>query len=223
MEAVIYNQKGKETGKTKLPEAIFASKWNADLVQQVAISMQANARTSTAHTKDRSAVRGGGKKPWRQKGTGRARHGSTRSPIWVGGGVTHGPKANENYTKKLNKKMKSRALYAVLSKKFAEGEVMFVDSLSFDAPKSKGAREVLSALSSIKGFETIFTKKKNASLIVIPENNIFVKKSFNNFGNVEVEEVRNLNVLDVLTHKYLIIVNPEVSVKDMEGKIAVKK
>src|ERR1035437_10040489 len=96
-EATIYNQKGGEAGKIELPAKVFAAKWRADLVHQVVEGMRSNKRSGTADTKDRGEVRGGGKKPWKQKGTGRARHGSTRSPIWVGGGVTHGPLAEKNY------------------------------------------------------------------------------------------------------------------------------
>src|SRR5581483_12082966 len=101
LEATVWTVGGAKSGTVQLPEALFGRKWNADLVHQVVVGMQANARPTTAHTKFRGEVRGGGKKPWKQKGTGRARHGSNRSPIWVGGGITHGPRAEKVYAVKI--------------------------------------------------------------------------------------------------------------------------
>src|SRR6185437_9448180 len=129
METKIYNIEGKETGKMTLPENIFGLPWNADLMHQVVVSMRSNARHSIAHTKDRGEVRGGGKKPWQQKGTGRARHGSSRSPIWKGGGVSHGPRKEKLYAKVLPKGMRRKALLVALSRKYKDGEIIFLDKL----------------------------------------------------------------------------------------------
>src|SRR5574343_556524 len=143
METKIYNQNGQESGKIYLPESIFGLTWNADLVHQVVVSMMSSARHSIANTKTRGEVSGGGKKPWQQKGTGRARHGSTRSPIWVGGGIAHGPRSDKNYDRKINKKAKSKALFTILSKKFNDGEILFVDGINFSAQKAKDAKNTL--------------------------------------------------------------------------------
>ena len=210
MEATVYNSQGKETSKVTLPEAVFGLKWNGDLVSQVFNSMNTNARTNVAHTKDRSDVRGGGKKPWAQKGTGRARHWSSRSPIWVGGGVAHGPRNEKNFDRKVNKKMKAKALYTVLSKKFKDGEIIFVDSLSFDTPKTKDAKAVIGALSGANdSYRYLATKRKNAALIATDEKDINTEKSFSNFGSMEVMEARNLSVVDALNTKYIVLENPE--------------
>ncbi len=209
METIVYNQSGKEAGKIKLPEAIFGLSWNADLVHQVVVSMNSSARHSIANTKTRGEVSGGGKKPWQQKGTGRARHGSTRSPIWVGGGIAHGPRADKNYDRKINKKAKAKALYTILSKKFKDGEVLFVDSLSFATPKASEAKNTLIAFSKIKGFEKFATKPKNVAILSVDKKNPALVKSFKNFGNLEVEEFRNINPVSVLNHKYLVISNPK--------------
>jgi len=219
MEATIYSQKGESKGKLKLPESVFGVKWNADLVHQVVSVMQGNERQGSAHTKDRGEVRGGGKKPWQQKGTGRARHGSIRSPLWVGGGVTHGPRKEKNYKRDIPKSMKSKALAVVLSKKMKDGEVGFIDNLTFSAPKTKEALAVMKSLSSIAGFERTLLKKKNSLLIALPKRNAAVEKSFGNFGNVMVEETRNLNPMELLNYKHLFIVDPENSISVLEKRV----
>ncbi len=213
MEATIYNQQGKSSGKIKLPEAIFGAPWNADLVHEVVRLMNSNSRTNIAHAKTRGEVRGGGKKPWKQKGTGRARHGSSRSPIWVGGGVTHGPRNDQNYSRKINKKARIKALFSILSKKYKEGEILFIDSMNISAPKSKDAKTIISSLSTIKGYERLGTKKLNAAIITLDKKTNAISKSFNNFGNISIEEFRNINPVSVLNHKFLIVSNPEESLK----------
>jgi len=214
MEAILYNKKGEKAGKVAVPENLFGLSWNADLVHQVVTAMQGNARAGTAHTKDRGEVRGGGKKPWKQKGTGRARHGSSRSPIWRGGGVAHGPRTEKNYERKVNQKMRQKALLVALSRKLKDGEVIFVDSLEMGAPKTSEAKGVLSAFSKA-GFAT---KKKNAFHIALPSAHKPTMKSFSNFGNVMIDDVRNLNPLSVLSAKYLLIANPESAFETLGKK-----
>ncbi len=216
METLTYNQKGQEAGKMKISESVFGVPWNADLVHQVVVSMMSNSRQSIAHTKTRGEVRGGGKKPWQQKGTGRARHGSSRSPIWVGGGTTHGPRNDKNYDRKINKKAKTKALYTILSKKFRDGEILFIDTLSFKTPKAQDAKTTLLAFSKIKGFEKFATKPKNVAIISIDKKHPELTKSFKNFGNLEIEEIRNINPVSILNHKYLVIANPAESLKAFE-------
>ena len=210
METVVYSLEGKKTGTINLPENVFGVRWNADLVKQVADSLLSTKRKNVAHTKDRSEVRGGGRKPWRQKGTGRARHGSIGSPIWVGGGVTGGPRNDKNFERKVSKKMRAKALYTILSRKWREGEVLLIDSVTLAEPKTKVAIQALHSLSNIKGFENLFSKKNNAAVIALSGKRKEIERAFSNLGNVEVIEARNLNPLILLEYKYLVIENPEL-------------
>ncbi|MFH0846324.1 MAG: 50S ribosomal protein L4 [Patescibacteria group bacterium] len=220
METKIYDIKGKEVDKMVLPEEVFGLPMNQDLVHQVVVSMTSNARSAIAHTKDRSEVSGGGIKPWRQKGTGRARHGSRRSPLWIGGGITFGPTKDKNYTRKINRKMKAKALFTVLSQKFRDGEVLFVDQIKFTEPKTKEAKSVLEKLSKIKGFEMLLNKRKNSAFIALGDRDLETVKSFNNFGNLEIDDVKNINPVELLTYKHLIITNPKESIDFLSSKLA---
>lgn len=222
MEAKVYNQKGKETGMITLPEDVFGVSWNADLVHQVAVSIMSNKRANTADARMRGEVSGGGKKPWKQKGTGRARHGSSRSPIWKGGGVTHGPNNDKNYNLKINKKMMIKALYTALSEKMRKGQVLFVDTLAMSEIKTKNAEAVLKNLATISGFERLGTWKKEIAHVVVAERTSEVVKSYQNLPQVGLADVKNINVLDILNHKYLVIANPEASVNFISGKMASK-
>lgn len=219
MNAKIYSKEGKEAGSLALPEAVFGAAWNADLVHEVVVGMQANARTSTAHTKDRSEVRGGGKKPWRQKGTGRARHGSRRSPIWTGGGVSHGPRSDKDYSVKINKKVRAKALAAVLSKKLTDQEVIFVDSLTMGEPKTKEAKAIVTAIANGTGMTTLATKRKNAALVVLSGRDVATEKSFRNFGNIEVTQAKDVNPVDLLTYKYVVVADPQSSIEIFEKRV----
>lgn len=217
-EATIYNQKGAEAGKIELPAKVFAAKWRADLVHQVVEGMRSNKRSGTADTKDRGEVRGGGKKPWKQKGTGRARHGSSRSPIWVGGGVTHGPLAEKNYKRKISKSMRAQALFSVLSKKFKDGEIIFVDSLAMSSMKTKGALDVMKNLAKASGFKALSDSKKPRVLTALLGRDEKMEKSFRNLPQLELVFLKNLNPLDVLNYKYLLIENPVEAIKFLESR-----
>jgi large subunit ribosomal protein L4 len=218
MEAKVYDIKGKASGDITLPENIFGLSWNSDLVHQVATSLMTNKRKPVAHVKERGEVRGGGKKPWQQKGTGRARHGSTRSPIWVGGGITHGPRNEKNFERKISKKMKAKALFTILSRKYKDGEILFVDSITLSEPKTKVAVDTLHKLSQVKGFENLLTKKNNSAVIALSNKNSDVERSMRNLGNMEVLEARNLHPLALLNHKYLVIENPSTSIGQLPGQ-----
>lgn len=222
LQAKVYSQAGKEVADIALPEKVFGVAWNADLVHDVVVAMQGNARANTAHTKDRSEVRGGGKKPWQQKGTGRARHGSSRSPIWAGGGQAHGPRNERDYTRKLNKNVRAKALGAVLSKKFADGKLILVDALAFPQPKTKDAIASLVALAKATKEKGIITKRANATLVVLPERDANAERSFRNMGNVSVTQVKDVNPVELLTHKYVVVAKPEAALKTLESRVATK-
>jgi large subunit ribosomal protein L4 len=210
--APIYTMTGAKASTIALPPGLFAAQWKPDLVHQVTTALAANKRQNRAHTKDRSEVSGGGKKPWKQKGTGQARHGSSRSPIWRHGGVTFGPRSERDYSEKINRKMRVAALISALSKKAADGEIILVDSLTFSAPKTSTARAALTALAKVTD-HSLGDKRKNAALIAFASYDANAVKSFRNIGSILTEEVRNLNPLDLLTYKYLIIEQPERSFK----------
>jgi len=223
LEATVWNGKGEKAGSVSLPAELFGVAWNSDLVHQVVVGMQANARPTTAHTKFRGEVSGGGKKPWKQKGTGRARHGSTRSPIWKGGGVTHGPRAEKDYSVKINRKMRVAALTTVLSRKLRDGQVIFVDSLAFQKPATKDAKAMLVALAKGSGTPELATKRKNAAVIAYAKKDETSEKSFRNIGSLSLEEVRNLNPVDLVNKKYLVIENPAEALPVLSARLTGKK
>lgn len=211
MKVDIYNQNAEKTGDLELPKEVFGLPWNGDLVHQVVVSMQANKRMPIAHAKGRGEVSGGGRKPWRQKGTGRARHGSIRSPIWRGGGVTHGPSKEKIYAKKTNKKMKKGAFLSVLSKKLKDNEILFLDKIIVAESKTRESSQIINSISKIKGFEKLAIKKKNRAIIVLPQKEEYINRSFRNLFGIKIAEARNLNVLDLLKYKFLVITEPQKS------------
>jgi len=195
MTIKIYNQNSEIIGEMELPEEVFGRKWNPILVHQVLVAQTANRRKVLAHTKDRGEVRGGGRKPWRQKGTGRARHGSIRSPLWKGGGVTFGPTKERNFAKKINKKAKRLALFSALSKKFKDQEIKIVDEIKLDEAKTKIMAKIL---------EKFFPKKKNAGLVILPESQKELILATRNLPFAQITTVNSLNLEDVLKYKYLL-------------------
>ncbi|MFZ2167981.1 MAG: 50S ribosomal protein L4 [Minisyncoccia bacterium] len=222
LELPIFSMEGAKVGSISLPEGLFNAPWKSDLVHQVTTAMQANARQNRAHTKDRSEVSGGGKKPWAQKGTGQARHSSTRSPIWRHGGITFGPRNDRDYSEKINKKMRMGALVSVLSRKAKDGELILVDKFTFSEPKSALASTVLTKLAVGAGAAPLASKKKNAALLALAGYDANTIKSFSNFGNVTTEEARNLNALNAMTAKYLIIEKPEEAFAALEKRVTTK-
>lgn len=179
---------------------------NQELICQAINAQRANARKVIAYTKDRSEVRGGGKKPWRQKGTGRARHGSIRSPIWRGGGVTFGPTKERVFTQKINKKMKQKALFMALSSKVQDKECVLLDKLELNESKTKKMAEILNKLGSK------LKKDLNKSvLIILPSMDEKVIRAIRNIPKIKSIMANSLNVYDVLSYHYILM--PKESIK----------
>lgn len=191
-----YDQSGKEVGQTRVPSEIFDVKLSPDLVHQVVVSQMGNRRQVIACAKDRSEVRGGGKKPWRQKGTGRARHGSIRSPLWKGGGVTFGPTKERNFKRIIPKKMRRKALFMALSSKLKDGELIVVDELKLENPKTKEL---------VKIIEALLKEKRGSVLIALSSKNEMVRRAARNIPKLKVTTINELNALELLNHKYLLI------------------
>ncbi|MBI4088487.1 50S ribosomal protein L4 [Candidatus Kaiserbacteria bacterium] len=210
---------GKKIGTIALPGSIFDVPWKSDLVHQVTTAMQANLRQNRAHTKNRAEVSGGGRKPWKQKGTGQARHGSTRSPLWRHGGITFGPRNERDYSEKINKRMRVGALLSVLSRKAKDGEIILVDAFTFAAPKTREALGSLVALSKATKTTLLSNKGSNSALVAFMSYNQNAIKSFNNLQGVATEEVRSLNPVVLLAHKYLIIEKPEAAFQALASRI----
>ncbi len=200
MKTDVYNQNGEVQGSVNLPKEIFEVALNSDLVHQVAVSLSANKRQVSAHAKTRGEVRGGGKKPWRQKGTGRARHGSNRSPIWKGGGVTHGPRNDRVFEREIPKKMRRKALLMVLSEKAKNNAIVVLEKIQLEKGKTKEVAKMLSVLPC----------KKSNTLIALPDYDKKIFLASRNISKTAIEDARNLNVLELLNHKYLLITKDSI-------------
>lgn len=201
LKATLYNMKGEKEKEIDIPESLFGVNLNQNLLYQVVRTQSLIRRQNSAHTKDRSAVRGGGRKPWRQKGTGRARHGSNRSPIWKGGGVTFGPDAERNYKKKINKKVKRKALAMVLSAKKEKDMIVFVSDLELKEPKTKVIQEFL------KNFEL-----EKSTLFVLPKMEENLILATRNLQNISTIQAKDINSLDLLSYRNLVISEDAVAV-----------
>lgn len=200
MKAKVYNFKNEAVGEIDLPENAFGVPWKPALVKQTVDAQLANRRRPWAHAKGRGEVRGGGRKPWRQKGTGRARHGSIRSPLWIGGGKAHGPTKNRDYAQKVNKKMKQLALASVLSRKLKDGEVKILESLRLEAPKTK-----LLAV-NLRSFLALSKRQKKFDALLIPDcENKGVYRAAANLQKTKALHPHSLNVYDCLNYKHIII------------------
>jgi len=189
----VYNQEGKEVADLNLNKAVFGLPWNADLVHQAVRIALANKRQVLASTKTREEVSGGGRKPWRQKGTGRARHGSIRSPLWKGGGVTFGPTKERNFKLKINKKMARKAFLTALSTKAKDNELLVLDDLKLSAPKTKEIAKIMKNFPQVKN-----------SLLALAGKNEDIKRAGRNLPNLRIINIDNLNILDILKYQYLI-------------------
>lgn len=192
-KVAVFNQDGSKADEISLNENIFGIEPNQNVLYDAIIMQRASLRQGTHSVKNRSAVRGGGRKPWRQKGTGRARQGSIRSPQWRGGGVVFGP-TPRSYGYKLPKKVRRLAIKSALSQKVIDQEVSVVESLNFDAPKTKEVQELLSAMES-----------NEKVLLVLEEGNDFAYLSARNIDGVKVVTPTNVSVLDVVSHDNLIL------------------
>ncbi|MBI4119540.1 MAG: 50S ribosomal protein L4 [Parcubacteria group bacterium] len=191
----VYDKSNNKAGTADLPDDIFGRKWNAALVHQVITAQQANRRKPVAHAKGRSEVRGGGRKPWRQKGTGRARHGSIRSPLWKGGGVTHGPTKERSYEQKINKKMRRLAIFTVLSAKVRERKLKVIDSLELDAPKTKLLFGTLGRIAD--GAKSV--------LLIPADKNASVYRAAANMPRVKALAPGSLNVYDLMRYEQILL------------------
>ncbi len=197
----VYNVEGKTVGEIELSAVVFGVVPDAALVHQVVVAQQANARRAIASTKTKGEVRGGGKKPWKQKGTGRARQGSTRSPQWVGGGIVFGPSNERNFSVKINRKTKKRAMQMILSDKVISNQLVVLESIKTDAPKTKMIVEMMKRLPVGKN-----------TLMVAPASQPLLLRMIRNIPHVKLVTANTLNVKDVLHYHSLVLLKDAVPV-----------
>lgn len=204
MQLPVYNQQGQKVSTLEVSDALFGVKPNPAVLHQVVIAQQANARQVGAHTKRRGEIRGGGKKPWKQKGTGRARHGSIRSPLWRGGGIVFGPRSNRNFTQKINRKMRRAALEMALSDKVSGQQLVVLESLVPSEKKTKAVTTILKAL----------PLKRGKTILALPRALQELGRLMGNVRGLTPMWAGSLNTRDVLGHQNL--VTTVEGVKEME-------
>jgi large subunit ribosomal protein L4 len=195
MEVAVYKIDGTKSGSITLPAELFGVELNTALVHEAVVAQDANSRIRIAQTKDRSEVRGGGRKPWKQKGTGRARHGSRRSPIWIGGGITFGPIKDRNFSKKMNRKAKQKAIKMVLSDRAADERLIVVEDYAIAQAKTKLVADVRQKL---PGAGT-------SGLLVLTSDDKDIKVASQNLPKTETISVSSLNVRDLLIAEYVFV------------------
>jgi large subunit ribosomal protein L4 len=217
----VYNQKAETAGEMELSSKVFGMKVSPALIHQAVVTQMGNERKVIAHTKDRSEVRGGGRKPWKQKGTGRARHSSVRSPIWIGGGITFGPRNDRNFKKRINKKMRQNAMLMVLSDKVANNHFTILDSLEVAEFKTKVFNQIVSGLENkiftgIKP-ETLNKKSKDKKLeikrsylIIVEKSDEKLSYSARNLSGLKLINLNNINIVELLRYRELILTKKAV-------------
>lgn len=202
----IYNQTSEEVKDLELADNIFAVSANPELLHQAIVAQNNNSRQVLAHTKTRSEVAGGGKKPWKQKGTGRARAGSSRSPIWIGGGVTFGPRKDRNFKQKINQKMKQKAIFMALSDRVATKSMAVVDKIDLKEYKTKAVETILNDFD-----KKIFKTDRRSILIITSLKDDKLKYSLRNLQNTKLINLDNINLVDILNYRNLLLTESAVA------------
>jgi len=216
MKTFLFNQKGEKEKEIELPDKIFNVPVNSDLLHQTVLYYENLSRQPIAKTKDRGEVKGGGRKPWRQKGTGRARHGSIRSPLWRGGGVTFGPTPEKKYQIKIPKKVRRKALFMILSQKFKDKEIIFLNKIKISEPKTKRFVELLKSLNRIKK-----DMDRKSIIFILSRKDDNLLKAARNVKRVSLVSVKSLNPYILLKNRYVIF--EEEAVKQLTTSLGEQK
>lgn len=203
IKASVYNFNDEKVKDIELSEGVFSAPWNDELVFQCLYVQQSNSRNVVAHAKGRGEVRGGGRKPWKQKGTGRARHGSVRSPLWIGGGVTHGPRKDKDYSKKINRKAKRAGIFAVLSLKLKDGNLKIFSGFD-ELNKEKKTKNILKSIKPM-------IDARSSNLFVLSDENKNLNRALRNITKVSAISSKSLNVVDLLKAKNIFVDERAVS------------